>query len=47
MRVRLKFEYIGIAWPGVVALRVTFITTGAQGIMYVSPDALPSKYGME
>jgi len=46
-RVRIKFTYIGIAWPGTVALRVTFTATGAQGIMYVRPDALPHKYGME
>lgn len=31
----------------IIALDVTFTATGAQGIMYVRPDALPHKYGME
>ena len=48
-RIRVKFEYIGMAilYPGMLALRVTFIATGATGTMYVRPDALPHKYGME
>ncbi len=33
--------------PHCINLRVTFTETGASGTMYVSPDALPSKYGME
>ena len=47
------FPPIGMRWqiaddfPHAIALRVTFIATGAQGIMYVRPDALPCKYGME
>ena len=47
-RVKLKFEYIRkTTWGNQIMLRVTFTTTNAKGIMYVRPDALPSKYGME
>ena len=33
--------------PHFIRLHVTFTATGASGIMYVHPDALPYKYGME
>ena len=33
--------------PHFITLAVTFTTTGARGIMYVHPDALPHKFGME
>ena len=46
-RIKLKFEYSGITWRGTIALHITFTATGAQGTMYISPDALPGKYGME
>jgi len=47
-RVKIKFEYIRkTVWGDNIMLRVTFTRTGAKGIMYVRPDALPHKYGME
>ena len=48
MRVKVKIEYIRkTSYEDRIILRVTFIETGVQGIMYVRPDALPIKYGME
>jgi len=48
MRVKTKIEYVRkTSYEDRVILRVTFIETGAKGIMYVRRDALPHKYGME
>lgn len=50
MRPKIKISFEGYLYRFdrvVIALRVTFTATGAQGIMYVRPDALPCKYGME
>lgn len=59
MRPKVKIEYRGrLFWgrtgmpipnnrPHLIILRITFTDTGARGIMYARPDALPHKYGME
>ena len=48
---KIKIEYLGILpWDSTlyyIILGTTFTDTGARGIMYVRPDALPHKYGME
>lgn len=49
-RPKIKIEYRGASDQfsiPLISLRVTFVLSGAQGIIYVSPDALPHKYGME
>ncbi len=47
-RVKVKVEYIGpTTYMDRVMIRVTFRPSGSSGIMYIMPDALPHKYGME
>ena len=49
-RPKIKISYRGPSSRfgfAMIALDVVFTATGARGIMYVRPDALPGKYGME
>lgn len=50
VRPKIKVSYRGRTYrfgTTLISIGVTFTDTAAHGIMYVRPDALPHKYGME